>query len=41
MKHIEDTYAITGNEFNRVWGSLQGGIWEKTEEYCDSFPEGY
>jgi len=41
MKHIEDTYAITGNEFNRVWGSLQGEIWEKTEEYWDSFTRGY
>ena len=41
MNHIEDTYGITGNEWNRVWGSLQGEIWEKTEKYWDSFPEGY
>lgn len=41
MNHIEDTYGITGNEWNRVWGSLQGEIWEKTEEYWDSFPKGY
>ena len=41
MNHIVNTYGITGNEWNRVWGSLQGEIWEKTEEYWDSFPEGY
>ena len=41
MNHIEDNYAITGNEFNRVWGSLQGEIWEKTEEYWNSFTRGY
>ena len=41
MKHIEDTYAITGSEWNSVWGSLQGEIWEKTEEYWDSFTRGY
>lgn len=41
MNHIVNTYGITGNEFNRVWGSLQGEIWEKTEEYWNSFPEGY
>lgn len=41
MKHIEDTYAITGSEWNSVWGSLQGEIWEKTEEYWDSFTRNY
>ncbi len=41
MKHIEDTYAISGSEYNSVWGSLQGEIWEKTNEYWDSFTSGY
>jgi len=41
MKHIEDTYAISGSEYNTVWGSLQGEIWEKTNEYWDSFTSGY
>jgi len=41
MDHIENTYGITGSEWNRVWGSLQGEIWEKTEEYWDSFTRGY
>lgn len=41
MKHIEDTYAITGNEWGRVWGSLQGEIWDKTDKYWDSFTRGY
>lgn len=41
MKHIEDTYAISGSEYNIVWGSLQGEIWEKTNEYWDSFTSGY
>lgn len=41
MDHIEDTYAISGNEYNIVWGSLQGEIWEKTNEYWDSFTSGY
>ena len=41
MKHIEDTYGITGNEWGRVWGSLQGEIWDKTDKYWDSFTRGY
>lgn len=41
MDHIEDMYGITGSEWNRIWGSLQGEIWEKTEEYWDSFTSGY
>ena len=41
MNHIENTYGITGSEWNSVWGSLQGEIWEKTEEYWDSFTRGY
>ena len=41
MKHIEDIYAITGNEWGRVWGSLQGEIWDKTDKYWDSFTRGY
>ncbi len=41
MNHIENTYGITGSEWNSVWGSLQGEIWEKTEEYWDSFTKGY
>ena len=41
MDHIENTYGITGSEWNSVWGSLQGEIWEKTEEYWDSFTKGY
>ena len=41
MKHIEDTYAISGSEYNTVWGSLQGEIWQKTNEYWDSFTSGY
>ncbi len=41
MNHIVKTYGITGNEWNRVWGSLQGEIWDKTEEYWNSFPSGY
>jgi len=41
MDHIENTYGISGSEWNRVWGSLQGEIWEKTEEYWDSFTRGY
>lgn len=40
MEHIEDTYGITGNEWNRVWGSLQGELWEKTEEYWDTYSRG-
>ena len=41
MDHIYEIYAITGAERNRVWGSLQGEIWEKTEEYWDSFTREY
>ena len=41
MNHIEDMYGISGSEWNRIWGSLQGEIWEKTEEYWDSFTRGY
>lgn len=40
MDHIVKTYGITGNEWNRVWGSLQGEIWEKTEEYWDTYSRG-
>ena len=40
MNHIVKTYGITGNEWNRVWGSLQGEIWEKTEEYWDTYSRG-
>ena len=40
MNHIVNTYGITGNEWNRVWGSLQGEIWEKTEEYWDTYSRG-
>ena len=41
MNHIVKTYGITGNEWNRAWGSLQGEIWDKTEEYWNSFTSGY
>ena len=40
MNHMVKTYGITGNEWNRVWGSLQGEIWEKTEEYWDTYSRG-
>jgi len=41
MDHIYKTYAITGAERNRIWGSLQGEIWDKTEEYWNSFTRDY
>tara|TARA_B100001769_G_C22100948_1_gene594311 strand:- start:851 stop:1525 length:675 start_codon:yes stop_codon:yes gene_type:complete len=41
MDHIYETYGITGGERNRIWGSLQGEIWEKTEEYWNSFTKDY
>ena len=41
MDHIYETYGITGAERNRIWGSLQGEIWEKTEEYWKSFTKDY
>ena len=41
MKHVEDIYGITGNEWNRVWGSLQGELWDKHVDYWNTFTGGY
>ena len=41
MKHVEDIYGITGNEWNRVWGSLQGELWDKHVDWWNTFTSGY
>ena len=41
MKHVEDIYGITGNEWNRVWGSLQGELWDKHVDWWNTFTGGY
>lgn len=41
MKHVEDVYGITGNEWGRVWGSLQGELWDKHVDWWNTFTGGY